>query len=538
MPSIWRMCSAPNPASIPAALADAAGAHAREIAVEHEGRRRSYERLAEDVSRMAQALMDLGVRPGHRVAVIAGLRTEALVAAHAAWRIGAVVVLHDPALTARELRRVFEDHAALVAVVDESARAAVASLPADLHPKAVIAVDPRRSSRARLREAAQMPLALGAAVSALRHRRRSHAGAPEDHVLSWRALMTTAPLRTDHPMPAGRDLALLQYTAGPDGQLLGAMLTHSNLVADAAQLRAFWARSQGARTDREAPRTHAGALGPGRIATTIGLHEPLGIAAALVVPLLGGQQLVLARSGRDVLAADRRAPITALLASPTVLTALGTLASSSELRRLRRILTPSGALDPVKARAWEQRLGRGVDVAYARAECGIALGGRFDAERPDAVGTPLLGVEVLTGSDAILQVAGPQVFHGYWNRPDETAHALTGDGWLRTGDTVQVEDGAMCVLTAQGAAVAPDGTLVWPREVARVLGGHPDVLDVDVWAQPAPGGGRRLYARLVLQPDARFDPEAMSDWAAERLAPMKLPAGYELVTEPAVASRR
>lgn len=429
----------PRPPSVPAALAEAAHRSPHAVALTHRGRRRTYGRLLDDVSRLARGLFELGVRPGHRVAILCEMHPEAVIAFHAAVRIGAVAVLHDPASTARELRGAFEDHAAVVAIADRQAIPALRHLPPDAHPKAVIAIDPPCAAPVRLRRAVQAHLASVQRLRRIPLRQRPRS---LDMAIPWRLLLASSPLAPSHPLPAPQDLALLQYTSGADGTPLGAMLTHANLVASARQLSSLW-------------RTEA----PVCVCATTPLFEAAGAYVGLLSAPLDGDALVLAPSADDVLAALRRGREMVLAATPRTLHRLddAVFAAAAELSALRRVVALQPDLDAALARRWGELTGRPVDIGYVRAECGIPVAGTIDTEHPDALGRALPEVRVSVDAVAELFIAGPQVFHGYWNRPDETAHVLSGDGWMRTGDHAHLSAGhALDLLVEARSRIAED----------------------------------------------------------------------------------
>ncbi|TWH73080.1 long-chain acyl-CoA synthetase [Modestobacter roseus] len=118
---------------------------------------------------------------------------------------------------------------------------------------------------------------------------------------------------------------------------------------------------------------------------------------------------------------------------------------------------------------------------------------------------------------------GPQVFSGYWNRPEETAEVLLADGWLRTGDIVVADDdGFVTVVDRIKELVITGGFNVHPSEVEEVLRAVPGIRDAAVVGLPGPDGGEEVVAAVVLD-DPDLDLDAVRARAREQLAGYKVP---------------
>ena len=123
-----------------------------------------------------------------------------------------------------------------------------------------------------------------------------------------------------------------------------------------------------------------------------------------------------------------------------------------------------------------------------------------------------------------LLLRGPQVFSGYWNRPEETAETLLPGGWLRTGDIVTVNaDGFVTIVDRIKELIITGGFNVAPSEVEAALLAHPDVIDAAVVGVPSSGGGEDVVAAVVLAPGAALDVDALRQHCRTRLSGYKIP---------------
>lgn len=506
---------------VPASLARAARSWPDRVAVDFLGGTTTYRELASAVARAARVLVDLGVQRGDRVAIALPNCTAHVVAFHAALRIGAVVVEHNPTYTARELAHQLADSGAVVAIVWEKAVAAVLSVQAETAVRTVLAVDLSADLPLRSRLALRLP------VPAARRTRAAlrapvPAGTPDWHRLVARA----APLPADHPQPAAADLALIQYTGGTTGTPKGAMITHANLVANAVQGQAWTGATSGTETIYGVlPFFHAFGL-------TLCLSYSMRIAATLVVLPSFDPALVLA--------AQRRRPGTFIPAVPPMLDRLVTAAEAAgvSLRSFTRAISGAMALPAATAQRWEEATGGLVVEGYGMTETSpVALGNPFDAtRRPGALGVPFPGTEVRVvsqsdvtvdvppGEPGELLVRGPQVFTGYWNRPDETAEQLVADGWLRTGDVVRVDDDGFVLLVDRiKEMIVTGGFKVYPSQVEDHLRTMPGIQDVAVVGVPGGVMGESVVAALVLRDGHDVDLAAVREWCGRKVARYAVP---------------
>jgi long-chain acyl-CoA synthetase len=160
-----------------------------------------------------------------------------------------------------------------------------------------------------------------------------------------------------------------------------------------------------------------------------------------------------------------------------------------------------------------------------------------------SVGTPYPWVELrvvdpATGTDRPPHAVGevwlraPNLMAGYFNRPAETAAAVTEDGWLRTGDGGYLDDEGYLFLTDRVKdMIVSGGENVYPIEVEEVLAQHPDVADVTVIGVPDDKWGEAVKALVIARDGAAPAPDALVAFARERLAGYKLPRSIDFVAE-------
>lgn len=500
------------------------------VAVDFLGRATTWAELGRQVRRAAGALHALGVRPGDRVALVLPNSTSHVVAFWAVLRLGAIVVEHNPTYTAPAMAHQLADSGATVVVAWEKAVPTVLEARATTSVRRVVAVDLSQDLPTVKRLALSLPLP---AAKALRTRLR---GPVPPQVDSWHRLLRRArPLPASYPAPRSGDIALLQYTGGTTGTPKGATLLHRNLVANALQGAAWTGAEPGTEVVYGVlPFFHAFGL-------TLCLSYTTRIAGTVVLfPNFDPAQ---------VLAAQKRRPGTFLPAVATMLDRLLDAADreGADLTSFRYAICGAMALPPATAARWEKATHGLAIEGYGMTETSpVALGNPLTAaRRPGLLGLPFPSTRIRVvdpedtdrdlpdGAQGELLIAGPQVFAGYWNRPEETAEQLLPGGWLRTGDLVIVEpDGFVRLVDRIKEMIVCDGFKVYPSQVEDHLRLMPGVLDVAVVGEPAGDHGESVVAAIVLDELIRnVDLAAVRAWGEQHLARYALPRRLVVLPE-------
>jgi O-succinylbenzoic acid--CoA ligase len=440
-----------------------------------DGQSLSYPALASHVDAMQARLADAGVSAGARVGLLSTNCAEAVIAIHAIWRLGAVVVALNTRLTARELapQRQRADVRLLLCNADT---VALAKSFAATTPMLIIDQPAEAASR------------LSAQVSQQ----------PDDA------------------------LAALMFTSGTSGAPKAVMLTHGNLRASA-----------------EASAARLGVRPNDRWLCVLPLFHIGGLAIVHRSALYGTcVDLWRKFDAERVIDALNREPVTLISLVPTMLKRmldLGWRASPS----LRLVLLGGAAASPelmAAASAAGVNVATTYGLTEACSQVATALPA-LARRKPASVGTALPGtrVRVVDATDADCApdvpgeviVRGPTVMAGYLDDPDATARALR-DGWLRTGDIGYLDaDGDLFILQRRSDLIVTGGENVYPAEVEAVLRAHPDVADCAVVGMPSTEWGQTVAAVIVAR--TPMTSEALDAHCRARLAGYKVPRAYRFV---------
>ncbi|MFB8148222.1 long-chain-fatty-acid--CoA ligase [Microbacterium sp. NPDC056003] len=498
------------------------------VALQFFGRETSYRSLHEQIERAAAGLRTQGVRAGDPVAIVLPNCPQHIVAFYAILRLGAVVIEHNPLYTPRELRKQFEDHGAKHAIVWSKVVKTVQEFPTDLAVTSLISVDITRAMPLTTRLALRLPLSKAREARTALTERVSGA-------IAWEDIVGSEPLPATHPKPATDDLALIQYTSGTTGSPKGASLTHRNLLSNAAQARAWVpsiVRGEGCVVYAVLPMFHA-----------------YGLTLCLTFAMSMGARLVLfPRFDPDmVLEVTKKHPATFLPLVPPIADRLLKAAREKGVSLHGTQVAISGAmtLPHELVVPFEAASGGYLVEGYGLSECSPVLMANPVADNrvPGTVGLPLPGTEcrvvdpddptqdVPHGERGELIVRGPQVFGGYYGKPEETEAVFT-DGWFRTGDIVVIDDaGFVRVVDRIKELIITGGFNVAPTEVETALRQHPQVEDAAVVGLPSEHSGEEVVAAVVLAPGEEIDVEAVREFARGILTPYKVPRRIFVVDE-------
>ena len=334
------------------------------------------------------------------------------------------------------------------------------------------------------------------------------------------------------------DLAGIFYTGGTTGRPKGVMLTHGNLIANAKAILI------GLRYTGDDRYLHAGPM----------FHLADGASTFAVTWVGGAHVFVPSFAPAPVAATIEAERITTSVLVPTMINMLANdpATPGHDLSSLRCIFYGGSPMPAaVLSRALEvvgcemvQLYGM-TEAAPAATLCRIE-GPITDepwATRLRSAGVPFVGVEVTVrredGSIAAVDevgevwLRGPNIMAGYWRRPEETAAALTDDGWYRSGDAAKVDaDGYLYIVDRLKDMIISGGENVYCAEVESALSTHPAVLEVAVFGVPDERWGEAVHAAVVLREPGLATDQDLLEHCREQIAGYKVPRSFELLDEP------
>ena len=321
----------------------------------------------------------------------------------------------------------------------------------------------------------------------------------------------------------GSTPAAIVYTSGTTGTAKGAVLTHGNFAANATALVASWKITSNDRFLLPLPLFHVHGLGNG-----------------LCCWLASGCRMRLLERFDRATAVDEFDSFrpTLFFGVPTIYVRLLDLPAGAAARigtAMRLFVSGSAPLAAHVFEEFKSKFGHAILERYGMTETFMNISNPYDGERrPGTVGKPLPGVEVRIvssagadvpdGEEGELLVRGPNVFAGYWRRPDATAAAFN-HSWFKTGDVgCRASDGYITLCGRLGDVIISGGFNIYPREIEEALLGHPGVREAAVVGAPDAVRGEVPVAYMVA--DDTVDVEAVRERLMRELASFKLPRAF------------
>jgi long-chain acyl-CoA synthetase len=482
----------------------------------------SYKQLDDMVNRFANALIDLGVKPGDKVAMLMPNMPQLVAATYGAWRAGAVVIMNNPLYTDKELEYQFNNSESSFLIT------------LDLLGPRMIALKPKTPIKhivvAHIRDHLRFPKKqLLPIVAKDKHRNIP----PTPNVYEWMDVLKKYPATNPNIPVDFESLASLQYTGGTTGVSKGVMLTHANLVKNVQQTLAFFPGFN---------------RGENTLLGTLPFFHSFGLTTCMNISIwMGWTDVLIPRPEPEaLLEAVHKYKVNFFPAVPTMY--VGVLnhpkASQYNLTSIKGCFSGAAPLPIEVIKEFESKTGSQICEGYGLSETSpVATTNPFGGvTKVGSVGLPVPDTDIKivdlidgqkempVGESGEIIIKGPQVTSGYYKMPEETAIAIR-DGWLYTGDIGKMdEDGYFYIVDRKKDMIIAGGYNIYPREIDEVLFEHPKILEACAVGIPDPYRGETVKAFVVLKPGETMTAEEVIKYCQEKLAKYKVPKMVEFMT--------
>ena len=482
--------------------------------------RLSYKRLEQQVNRLANALINLGVKKGDRVVLLLPNCPQFVISYYAVLKAGGAVVATNPLYSPREMEHQFNDCGAETIIVLSLFYRTVAEIKERTRLRNVIVTNIKE----------YLPPISRLLFTLLREKKEGHrvdiSGAKNTY--SFQGLLKRFSAAPPSVPVTPDDIAMFQYTGGTTGISKGAVALHRNVVANVYQMKA-WASPV---KPKEAGEVVMGVMP---------LFHVYGMVAVMHLSVLGGAAMVLLPrwDTLQVLKAINRYKPAFFPGVPTMYVAINNHpdAKKYNLRSIKGC-TSGGAPLPLEVQQqFEQITGGKLAEGYGLSEAPVVVTAnpQIGKRKAGSIGVPFPDVdarimdvetgekEMPVGEVGELVIKGPQVMQGYWNRPEETKQVLR-NGWLYTGDLARMdEDGFFFIVDRKKEMIIAGGYNIYPREIEEVLYEHPKVKEAVAYGVPHPYRGETVKVAIVLKEGETSTAEEIIEFCRERLARFKVP---------------
>ncbi len=450
----------------------------------------SYADLEAASDRLAQRLTAAGAAPGDRILVQAEKSPQAVFLYLACLKAGLVYLPLNPAYRRAEVAYFVADAEPAVIIADPANEAALSGLAPENVP--VLTLD------------------------------RDGKGSLNDEAGGGSGPFPVAQARAD-------DTAMILYTSGTTGRPKGAALSHGNLTANALALHDIWGFGPGDVLLHALPVFHAHGL-------FVSMHCVLLNGTGMVfLPKFDAAQ-VLEWLPRSTVFMGVPTYYARLLAEPGL--------TPAACASMRLFISGSAPLSENAHRAFHERTGQTILERYGMTEAGMITSNPLDGERlAGSVGFPLPGVsvrvvdgdgkELPAGVVGSLEARGPNVFSGYWRRPELNASEFRPDGYFVTSDLARVDgEGRVTIAGRARDLIISGGLNVYPKEVEAAIEALEGVAECAVVGLPDDDLGEIVAAAVRLGNGAdRPDADEITGQLADTLARFKRPRRIVFVAE-------
>jgi long-chain acyl-CoA synthetase len=455
---------------------------------------------------MAAYLQSLGLQPGDRVAMMLPNIVQYPVALFGVMRAGLIAVNTNPLYTAREIKHQFNDAGVKAVIIAENFASELEKVVKETPVEHIVTAS------------------IGGMFGGVK-------GWLINTVLKFKGMVPKYNL--PNPVPFGKaikkgkgkpvkshpvgldDMLCIQYTGGTTGVAKGAVLTHKNLLYNMAQMTA-WLSNVDMKPGKEA------------MLTPLPMYHIFSFTVNCLCMSNFGALNVLIPNPRDIPAMVEVIKKT----KPSLMTGVNTLYNAMlqneeftklDFSNLKFAIGGAMAIQGAVAKRWREVTNNDLLEGYGMTETSpVVSANPVGNVTVGTIGLPMPSTYIrIMSEDGVvqgpgegrgeIQIQGPQVMKGYYNRPEATAKTFTEDGWLKTGDVgIMLEDGAFKIVDRMKDMILVSGFNVYPNEIEDVIAAHPKVLEVAAVGVPDPKSTEAVKVFIVKSDDSLTEEEVRS----------------------------
>jgi len=491
------------------------------------GRKYTWREIGHQVDLLARGLQDMGVQKNTRVGLLLPNCPLFLIAYYAIIRCSGIVIACNPLYAPKELEYQVRDSGMEIMITADLSL---------LMNKAFPLVEEKNLKKLIVADfSAMLPFPKNILFKMVKKKDLALIP-PHPGIISLSMLMDNP----GHPDPVAfkpdEDIAVLQYTGGTTGTPKAAMLTHSNIVANAEQCRLWF---------------HAVRPGQEKMVGVLPFFHVFAMTAVMNMSVrLGFEIIALPKFDLDqTLSIIHRKKPHYFPAVPAIYNAINNhpRRSSYDLTSLRYCISGGAPLPVEVKKRFEHTTGCVVVEGYGLTETSpvVCVNPIVGENRAGSIGLPMPGTELklvdletrkteVKGAEerGELCIRGPQVMKGYWNRSEETGSVLR-DGWLHTGDVAKIDaDGYVYIVDRIKDMIITNGYNVYPRNVEEAIYKHPAIEECIVAGLPDADRGEIVKAWIRLKPGFSLAEEDLKTFLKDHISPMEIPRRFSFQTEP------
>jgi long-chain acyl-CoA synthetase len=468
------------------------------------GRKMSFKEVRDQVDRFATALHDMGVKKGDKIALLLLNSPQFVIAYMGALKAGATLTAISPVYVSSEIKYQLEDSGARMIVCLDILYDNVERSGVKLDAVILTSIGEYLPG---------MKKFLGSSV--LRAVYQKMAAPPVDlfereGVYRFQDLIKKYPPNPPEiQFNIREDIVTLPYTGGTTGMPKGAVITHYNFGAARELADGFWGDivQKGKET----------------VIAYLPFYHIYGQAVVMMGGLTEGYTSILITTPDpdDILAAVDNFKGTIFYGVPSLYEYLKDYEKTNRVnwKKIKVLISGADALLEDTARGWEKRTSAPIHEGWGMTETtSTGMVSPYGRPKIGSFGVPMPGCVAAiveaegnkflpVGETGELVFKGPNVFPGYWQKPEATKEVfleVDGERWLRTGDLAKMdEEGYFYFYDRKKDMIKYKGLQVFAREVEEVITSHPQVKEAGVIGVPDPDVGEKVKAIVVLESEAR-----------------------------------